>query len=207
VHNDFRDANGRAGRIRETVMKRLITVAAVLCSAVLALSSLDASAQRGGGGGGGRPSGGGGGHSQGGGGHSGGYHSGGGHGGSYQGGHYHGGYYRGGHYGGWYGGAYWGWPWYAAWPGYYWGYGYPYYGYYGAYASYPAYEPAPSVYVEPGPSGGAISAAPAPRVLWYYCNDPAGYYPYVQECNSPWVKVLPPPPTASAQAPATPAPK
>jgi hypothetical protein len=99
--------------------------------------------------------------------------------------------------------VYWGWPWYGAWPGYYWGaYGYPYYGYYGAYASYPAYEPAPTVYVEPGTVGGAMAPAPAPapRVLWYYCNEPAGYYPYVQECNSPWMKVVPPPPSNTARA-------
>jgi hypothetical protein len=123
----------------------------------------------------------------------------------YRGNHYYGGHRHGGYYGGWYGGAYWGWPWYAAWPAYGWGLGYPYYGsygYYGPYASYPAYEPAPTVYVEAAPAAGAMSAVPAPKVLWYYCNEPAGYYPYVQECNSPWVKVNPPPRSASAQAPA-----
>jgi hypothetical protein len=189
VHNDFRNANGRTGRIRETIMNRLITVSAVLFSAVLGLASLDASAQRGGGGGG-NPSGGAGGHSQGG-SYSGTHHSG---------GHNYGGHYRGGHYGRWYGGAYWALPWIAAWPLYHWGFGYPYYGYYGPYAAYPRYEPAPSVYVEQDPAGGAPSAAPAPKVLWYYCNEPAGYFPYVQECNSPWVKVLPPPQSNTAQA-------
>ena len=28
---------------------------------------------------------------------------------------------------------------------------------------------------------------------WYYCPDSQTYYPYVQTCPSPWVKVLPEP--------------
>jgi hypothetical protein len=188
AHNDFSDAHWGKGHIRETVMKRLITVATALFSAVLGLAGADALAQRGDGGGNagavrlhgsGNPA----------------RHVGG---GNPRGGHNHGG-----HYSRWHGGAYWAWPWIAAWPLYHWGFGYPYYGhygYYGPYAAYPPYEPAPSVYVELDPAGGAPSAAPAPKVLWYYCNEPAGYYPYVQECNSPWVKVLPPPASSTAQA-------
>jgi hypothetical protein len=34
-------------------------------------------------------------------------------------------------------------------------------------------------------------AAPAPTVYWYYCTEPAGYFPYVQNCNRAWVPVLP----------------
>jgi hypothetical protein len=30
-----------------------------------------------------------------------------------------------------------------------------------------------------------------PTSYWYYCQDPAGYYPYVQSCPTPWMKVLP----------------
>jgi hypothetical protein len=26
---------------------------------------------------------------------------------------------------------------------------------------------------------------------WYYCVDPAGYFPYVGACNRPWVAVTP----------------
>lgn len=26
---------------------------------------------------------------------------------------------------------------------------------------------------------------------WYWCDDPEGYYPYVQECNEPWEPVSP----------------
>ncbi|HUO91681.1 MAG TPA: hypothetical protein VMU22_02115 [Rhizomicrobium sp.] len=31
----------------------------------------------------------------------------------------------------------------------------------------------------------------APPYYWYYCEDPAGYYPYVQQCNGPWEPVPP----------------
>jgi hypothetical protein len=35
----------------------------------------------------------------------------------------------------------------------------------------------------------------APAYYWYYCEDPAGYYPYVQQCSAPWQQV---PPTADS---------
>jgi hypothetical protein len=154
----------------------------------------------GGGAGGGWHSGGGSGHS-GGGGYSHGSGGYGGHGGSrggYYGGHYggHGGYY-GGHYGGYYGwgvGLYLGGPWYWGWP-YYAG-AYPYY----PYGTYPVYESPPTIYVEPEPPADRSAASvPAPMNFWYYCTNPAGYFPYVQNCNEPWMKVVPPPPS-----PATP---
>jgi hypothetical protein len=31
----------------------------------------------------------------------------------------------------------------------------------------------------------------APDYYWYYCEDPPGYYPYVQQCNGPWEPVPP----------------
>jgi hypothetical protein len=82
-------------------------------------------------------------------------------------------------------------------PGYY-GLGpyayYPPYGYY--YPSYPYYYPpvvaapaAPTTYIERGESQSA-----APANYWYYCTDPAGYYPYVKECPTEWQKVSPQPP-------------
>ncbi|GEM_PF-921719 len=44
---------------------------------------------------------------------------------------------------------------------------------------YPAY--VSDVYYDAEPaSGGAY---------WYWCNDPRGYYPYVQTCNGPWQPV------------------
>ena len=161
---------------------------------------------------GGGQSGGGGGYSRGAGGHgghagSGGHYRGsGGHGGQHYGGrHYggrHGGHY-GGHYGGYYGGYYgagiylgssllWGWPWYG-------GYGYyPYYANY-PYGGYAAYDPAPVVYVESDrPASPPAEAAPAPQNFWYYCTDPAGYYPYVKNCTVPWMQVVPTTPPAGA---------
>jgi hypothetical protein len=41
--------------------------------------------------------------------------------------------------------------------------------------------PPPQVYVEPAPP------------TWYYCANPPGYYPYVQECPGGWQPVAPPP--------------
>jgi len=52
-----------------------------------------------------------------------------------------------------------------------WDYYYPYAGSYG-YPNY-GYSPSPAQY------------------WWYYCSDPAGYYPYVAECNTGWQAVPP----------------
>jgi hypothetical protein len=52
------------------------------------------------------------------------------------------------------------------------------------------YDPAPTVYVEP--------AQPAPQNFWYYCTNPAGYYPYVKNCTVPWMQVVPTPPPAES---------
>ena len=45
------------------------------------------------------------------------------------------------------------------------------------------------------PPEGAGAAGPQ---VWYYCQDPMGYYPYVRDCNTNWQavpsSVLPPPP-------------
>ncbi|HAT33051.1 MAG TPA: hypothetical protein DCW29_20070, partial [Janthinobacterium sp.] len=57
-------------------------------------------------------------------------------------------------------------------------YGYPYHG-------YPYYQAPPSAaYVEQG-----LNPAPA---QWYYCSQPAGYYPYVKNCLTAWRAVTPP---------------
>jgi hypothetical protein len=144
--------------------------------------------------------------------HGGGYGSGwhgGGYGSGWRGNGWHGGYpgWRGGYWGsGWYGanvGLYFGglgfaWPWYGV-P--YYDYGYPYpYGY-PSYPSYPVYaQPDPVVYVQQ-PQGSVPADAPAstpapanmPAVSWFYCTDPAGYYPYVQNCSKAWMRVVPDP--------------
>jgi hypothetical protein len=46
------------------------------------------------------------------------------------------------------------------------------------------------------PSTSAAPAAPAtsPSGFWYYCTEPAGYFPYVKDCAEPWLKVIPAPP-------------
>jgi hypothetical protein len=58
----------------------------------------------------------------------------------------------------------------------------------------------PSFYY-PGPYAYAPSvvvAAPAPPVYsqspqyWYYCQNPAGYYPSVPQCPTQWLQVAPP---------------
>jgi len=119
--------------------------------------------------------------------------------GPYGGGWHGGGRWYGGHWGGhshvvvvpnfYAGGPYF---WGAPYSPYWYGYPYPY-----AYAPYPyAYAPpvvvqqAPQVYVQP-----AQPAAPAEQ-YWYYCQDPAGYYPSVGQCPSGWVRVVPNAPNA-----------
>jgi len=117
------------------------------------------------------------------------------HGGEYAGGRYYGG-------GGWYGGGYRGWygPRLGIYVGgpVYWGtWGYPYYGAYAGGYPYLAYPPSePAVYVE---QSRATSGN-----YWYYCRDPAGYFPYVQQCSSDWMTVVPP--RGAPQSSPTPAP-
>jgi hypothetical protein len=40
-----------------------------------------------------------------------------------------------------------------------------------------------------------------PTHYWFYCTEPAGYYPYVQRCTLPWMMVLPQIPTGQPVAP------
>jgi hypothetical protein len=74
----------------------------------------------------------------------------------------------------------WGW----GWPSYY--YPYPAYAYpYPAYAAPVVVQPSPPVYTQQG--------APAEPYYWYYCESAQAYYPYVQQCPSGWMKVVPTP--------------
>ena len=66
-------------------------------------------------------------------------------------------------------------------PGY-WGPGY--------WGQYPYYYSPPPVAVQQHPVTYE-QAAPA-QSYWYYCQNPAGYYPYVKRCPTPWLKVVPP---------------
>ena len=104
---------------------------------------------------------------------------------------------RGGHGGGWGGrhggGGGWGWgP--AIGLGVGLGLAYPYYAdpYYPYPQYYPYYNTVPVVqlppeemYVQPDPQ------PPVKPTYWYYCKDPAGYYPSVPKCPSGWMKVVP----------------
>lgn len=51
--------------------------------------------------------------------------------------------------------------------------------------------PAPPVVVQAAPEVPATS-------YWYYCTQPAGYFPYVQQCAQPWMKVVPQVPGSNA---------
>jgi hypothetical protein len=87
--------------------------------------------------------------------------------------------------------GYWGaWPYAAA----AWGVGY------GAYAFGYPYGVAPvvvnnvstpQVYVEQEPAPQSAPAAAPATNYWYYCTQPAGYFPYVKDCAAPWMKVVP----------------
>ena len=74
---------------------------------------------------------------------------------------------------------------------FWWGYGDPYYnyGYYGNYPDYRSYGYDPgSSYYGNYPNYG-YGSQPNARQTWYYCSDPAGYYPYVTKCNTGWQPV------------------
>ena len=71
-------------------------------------------------------------------------------------------------------------------------YAYPRY-YYPGPAYYPApvaaYPSSPPVYIEQSQS--AVPQAQGSGASWYYCADSQTYYPYVQQCASPWQQVAP----------------
>jgi hypothetical protein len=86
---------------------------------------------------------------------------------------------------------------------YYDGFEYPYF-YPGSAAPYitPDIYNLPPDYVPPAGGYAPPDYAPPPnqpvnQQIWYYCQDPMGYYPYVRDCNGPWqavpASVLPPP--------------
>jgi hypothetical protein len=74
-------------------------------------------------------------------------------------------------------------------PYYYYPYAYPF-----AYTVPRAVVPAPPpVYVERGESAPEAAAPEGSPYWWYYCWNPAGYYPYVTECPGGWQRVTPQP--------------
>ena len=74
----------------------------------------------------------------------------------------------------------------------------------GVWYSYPVrVEPYPDPYQPPVV---VIPAPPTPPQYWYYCADPAGYYPYVAQCRVNWQRVpataQPAPPPGTVPLPA-----
>ena len=72
---------------------------------------------------------------------------------------------------------------------------YPYYygsyyygGYYYGYVPPVVVTPPPVVIAPPPPS--YVERAPVSQ-YWHYCQDPAGYYPEVQQCPGGWTQVPP----------------
>ena len=47
----------------------------------------------------------------------------------------------------------------------------------------------PPVYIEQ--SGAPAAPAQNSSAYWYFCRDTQTYYPYVQQCASPWERVTP----------------
>ena len=132
---------------------------------------------------------------------NGGWHGGGWQGGGWQGGRWHGGgWSNSGWRGGWWGPnvgvvvggpGFWGWGggWggWAPWPT-------------AVTASFPVVTnvstfPVASNAFEVGASGAFLPSPPQqavnPSNFWYYCTDPAGYFPYVQNCSRAWMQVVP----------------
>jgi hypothetical protein len=72
------------------------------------------------------------------------------------------------------------------------------------YGPYPYYYPPPVVYAPPpvvyapppvvvAPPAPAYVQQPATANAWYYCDNPQGYYPTVQNCSTGWRQVAPQP--------------
>lgn len=51
----------------------------------------------------------------------------------------------------------------------------------------PYYAPSADYYAPPAGPGYAAQSS-----TWYYCDNPRGYYPYVQQCHSGWRTVAAP---------------
>lgn len=80
-------------------------------------------------------------------------------------------------------------PWYYPGPYYYPPYNYPY----PPVVTVPA---TPPVYIE---RSQVAEPAPPASASWYYCANPQGYYPYVENCPGGWQAVAPRPPAGSGE--------
>jgi hypothetical protein len=70
---------------------------------------------------------------------------------------------------------------------YWWPYSYPY-----AYPYVYPYTYSPPIYVQP--SQPLSIQPPSSPPVWYYCANPEGYYPSVQQCPGGWRRVASSPP-------------
>ena len=54
-----------------------------------------------------------------------------------------------------------------------------------------------------GPASGQMPSGqlPPPAQVWYHCDNPQGYYPYVQTCSSGWHQVPATPPDMTSSEP------
>jgi hypothetical protein len=68
---------------------------------------------------------------------------------------------------------------------------YPRYYYYPPAVAVPAPVYSPPVYIEQSPPAPAPAPSSSSGDYWYYCRDSQTYYPYVQQCASPWQQVVP----------------
>ncbi|MDL1866348.1 hypothetical protein FBR06_03665 [Betaproteobacteria bacterium PRO4] len=53
--------------------------------------------------------------------------------------------------------------------------------------------PNPPVYIQQQPVRPVSPPESTPTNYWYYCENPAGYYPQVERCPGGWIKVPPRP--------------
>lgn len=51
----------------------------------------------------------------------------------------------------------------------------------------------PPVYIEQGQPQAPAAADASAQAWWYYCRNPEGYYPYVNQCSGQWERVAPQP--------------
>ncbi len=58
---------------------------------------------------------------------------------------------------------------------------------------YPYYAPQPQAIIQQPPVYLEQQNQPEEEGYWYYCPNPAGYYPYVKKCPAGWLKVVPTP--------------
>ena len=59
----------------------------------------------------------------------------------------------------------------------------------------PQYQPEPQSYQPQAPQQQYQDAPPQSSNTWYYCAESKAYYPYVNNCASPWQRVTPSAPT------------